>query len=211
MDIHPAAEDRLARLAQDQRAAATAPSGPSLCIAPAGSGKTTTLVARAAWLVATGVDPAGIRAITFNKRAAVELAERLDAALEPLGIALPLAPAVAQVTVLDAPTMVGRPGVADWPEPGGVGVYGHPVPGVGFKLAFDAGPRTVRAYCTHPVSAMANTSTIAAKDSRIDTGSRPRNTALTRMAISSVGIESTVSPSRISRLSMRPLLTNSPW
>jgi sarcosine oxidase len=59
--------------------------------------------------------------------------------LVPLGISLPLAPAVAQVTFLDAPTMVGRPGIADWPEPGGVGVYGHPVPGVGYKLAFDAG------------------------------------------------------------------------
>ena len=59
--------------------------------------------------------------------------------LEPLGLALPLAPAVAQVTFLQAPTMVGRPGVADWPQPGGVGVYGHPVPGLGYKLAFDAG------------------------------------------------------------------------
>jgi sarcosine oxidase len=59
--------------------------------------------------------------------------------LEPLGISLPLAPSVAQVTFLDAPLMVNRPGIADWPEPGGVGVYGHPVPGVGYKLAFDAG------------------------------------------------------------------------
>ena len=59
--------------------------------------------------------------------------------LEPLGIDLPLAPSVAQVTFLDAPSMVGRPGIADWPEPGAVGVYGHPVPGVGYKLAFDAG------------------------------------------------------------------------
>jgi sarcosine oxidase len=59
--------------------------------------------------------------------------------LEPLGISLPLAPSVAQVTFLDAPTMVERPGIADWPEPGGIGVYGHPVPGVGYKLAFDGG------------------------------------------------------------------------
>jgi len=84
--LHPAVADRLARLAPDQRTAATAPLGPALCIAPAGSGKTTTLVARAAWLVATGVDPERIRAITFNKRAATELAERVDAALEPLGV-----------------------------------------------------------------------------------------------------------------------------
>ncbi len=76
--------ERLARLAPDQRAAATAPPGPVLCIAPAGSGKTTTLVARVAWLVATGIDPATIAAITFNARAAEELRERLGPALEPL-------------------------------------------------------------------------------------------------------------------------------
>jgi superfamily I DNA/RNA helicase len=64
----------------------SAPPGPSLCIAPAGSGKTTTLVARAAWLIATGTPPDAIRAITFNKRAAVEMTERLDAAVAPLGV-----------------------------------------------------------------------------------------------------------------------------
>jgi DNA helicase-2/ATP-dependent DNA helicase PcrA len=79
--------ERLDRLAPDQRAAATAPPGPVLCVAPAGSGKTTTLVARIAWLVATGADPAGITAVTFNKRAADEMASRVDAALEPLGLA----------------------------------------------------------------------------------------------------------------------------
>jgi DNA helicase-2/ATP-dependent DNA helicase PcrA len=79
--------ERLDRLAPDQRAAATAPPGPVLCVAPAGSGKTTTLVARIAWLVATGADPAGITAVTFNKRAADEMGSRVDAALEPLGLA----------------------------------------------------------------------------------------------------------------------------
>lgn len=57
-----------------------------LCVAPAGSGKTTTLVARIAWLVATGARPAGIVAVTFNKRAADEMASRVDVALEPLGL-----------------------------------------------------------------------------------------------------------------------------
>ncbi len=79
-------QTRLARLAPDQRTAATAPPGPLLCVAPAGSGKTTTLVARIAWLVDTGVDPSTIAAITFNKRAAQELGERLDDALVPLGV-----------------------------------------------------------------------------------------------------------------------------
>jgi superfamily I DNA/RNA helicase len=76
---------RLARLADDQRAAATAPPGPVLCVAPAGSGKTTTLVARLAWRVSEGVDPSRICALTFNRRAAQELQERADAALAELG------------------------------------------------------------------------------------------------------------------------------
>ena len=82
---HPAVVARLERLASDQRAAATAPPGPVLCIAPAGSGKTTTLVARIAWLIDEGAAPGSICAVTFNKRAAEELRERVDAALEPLG------------------------------------------------------------------------------------------------------------------------------
>jgi DNA helicase-2/ATP-dependent DNA helicase PcrA len=86
VELHPSVVERLERLAPDQRAAATAQSGPILCVAPAGSGKTTTLVARAAWLIACGTPPDGIRAITFNKRAAEEMTERLDAALEPLGV-----------------------------------------------------------------------------------------------------------------------------
>lgn len=83
---HPDVMARLARLTADQRAAATAPPGPVLCVAPAGSGKTTTLVARIAWLIDGGAPPDAIAAITFNKRAAEELGERLDAAVAPLGV-----------------------------------------------------------------------------------------------------------------------------
>jgi superfamily I DNA/RNA helicase len=82
---HLSVADRLSQLAPDQRAAATAPDGPLLVVAPAGSGKTTTLVARVAWLVDGGVDPGSITVVAFNKRAAEELTERLDAALAPLG------------------------------------------------------------------------------------------------------------------------------
>ena len=64
-----------------------APCRPLLCVAPAGSGKTTTLVARICWLIDEGAEPATIAAITFNRRAAQELGSRLDAALEPLGLA----------------------------------------------------------------------------------------------------------------------------
>ncbi|MEA2673128.1 MAG: ATP-dependent helicase UvrD/PcrA, partial [Chloroflexota bacterium] len=81
----PAVAERLARLQVDQRRAATAPPGPVLCVAPAGSGKTTTLVARIAWLIDEGVAPESICAITFNKRAAEELRERVGVALAPLG------------------------------------------------------------------------------------------------------------------------------
>jgi ATP-dependent DNA helicase UvrD/PcrA len=84
-ELHPALQDRLDRLTPDQRAAATAPPGPILCVAPAGSGKTTTLVARVCWLVANGTPPDRMRAVTFNKRAAVELTERVDAAFGSLG------------------------------------------------------------------------------------------------------------------------------
>src|SRR5512142_1065288 len=85
MDLHPAVVERLAKLAPDQRAAATAPPGPVLCVAPAGSGKTTTLIARAAWRIATGTPPSRLCAVTFNRAAAEELRGRLWAALEPLG------------------------------------------------------------------------------------------------------------------------------
>src|SRR6187401_2361850 len=106
MELHPAVAQRLARLAPDQRAAATAPPGPTLCIAPAGSGKTTTLVARAAWLIATGTPPDTIRAITFNKRASIEMTERLDAAVAPLDVP----PGAVQVRTFHA---MGREILAD--------------------------------------------------------------------------------------------------
>src|SRR4051795_7616195 len=88
MELHSSVVARLDRLAPDQRAAATAPRGRILCVAPAGSGKTTTLVARVAWLISSGAaEPEAIVAITFNRRAAEELGERLSVALEPLDIA----------------------------------------------------------------------------------------------------------------------------
>jgi sarcosine oxidase len=58
--------------------------------------------------------------------------------LAMVGIELPLAPAIAQVTFLDAPQLVDRPGFVDWLRDDRVGVYGHPVPGIGYKVAFDA-------------------------------------------------------------------------
>ena len=54
----------------EQRAAATLPDGPALIIAPAGSGKTTTLIARLGVLLARGVPPERIAVATFNREAA---------------------------------------------------------------------------------------------------------------------------------------------
>ena len=82
--MHPSVAARLARLSPDQHAAATAPPGPILCVAPAGSGKTTTLVARVAWRIDGGARPETMCALTFNRRAADELRTRLDEALAPL-------------------------------------------------------------------------------------------------------------------------------
>lgn len=61
-----------------QRQAATHLSGPCLCIAGPGSGKTHTLTTRVAYLVDQGVDPGNIAVMTFTKKAANELQDRLQ-------------------------------------------------------------------------------------------------------------------------------------
>ena len=70
-------EGILGSLDPEQRAAALLPDGPAQVIAPAGSGKTTTLVARLGVLLARGVPPESIAVVTFNRDAALELAERI--------------------------------------------------------------------------------------------------------------------------------------
>ena len=59
-----------------QLAAATAPDGPSLVIAGAGSGKTRTLVYRLAYLIDRGIDPGSILLLTFTRKAAEEMVTR---------------------------------------------------------------------------------------------------------------------------------------
>jgi sarcosine oxidase len=64
----------------------------------------------------------------------------LGGLLAGVGVELPLAPAAAQVTFVALRSLDERPGIADWQiDEHGIGVYGHPVPGVGYKVAFDAG------------------------------------------------------------------------
>ena len=77
------ADALVASLDAEQRAAATLPDGPALIIAPAGSGKTTTLIARLGVLLARGVPPERIAVATFNRDAALELAARIESRLAP--------------------------------------------------------------------------------------------------------------------------------
>ncbi|SHN44609.1 UvrD-helicase domain-containing protein [Cryptosporangium aurantiacum] len=73
----------------EQRAAAGAADGPLLVVAGPGTGKTRTLTHRVAYLVAErGVAAESCLAITFTRRAAAELSERL-AALLPDGSGMP--------------------------------------------------------------------------------------------------------------------------
>lgn len=68
----------LSELNERQLAAVTAPDGPVLVIAGAGSGKTKVLVSRAAYLMAErGLSPHRILAVTFTNKAANEMKERL--------------------------------------------------------------------------------------------------------------------------------------
>ena len=87
MAIHappaPATDAILEALDPEQRAAATLPDGPAQIIAPAGSGKTTTMVARLAVLLSRGVAPDRICVVTFNRDAAADLAARVERRLAP--------------------------------------------------------------------------------------------------------------------------------
>ena len=67
------------QLNSEQRVAVRHPGGPLLILAGAGTGKTTTLCGRVAWLVANGVAPERILLLTFTRRAAREMLQRARA------------------------------------------------------------------------------------------------------------------------------------
>ncbi len=78
-------ETLLEGLNHEQKVAVTHTEGPLLIVAGAGTGKTSVIAKRIAWLIATGrAAPGEILALTFTEKAASELEERLDALL-PIG------------------------------------------------------------------------------------------------------------------------------
>lgn len=96
----------LGALDTEQRTAALLPEGPALVIAPAGSGKTTTLIARLGVLLVRGVPADQIAVVTFNREAAAELSRRIAARLAPLmagaeGIEVRTLHALARQVLLD--------------------------------------------------------------------------------------------------------------
>lgn len=66
----------LSILNEAQKEAVTAPAGPMLVIAGAGSGKTRTIVYRLAWLAGHGIDPHSMLLLTFTRKASQEMLHR---------------------------------------------------------------------------------------------------------------------------------------
>ncbi len=75
--VSPSLEALFAKLNPEQLAAVTCPRPYVLVASIPGSGKTLALVARAAWLIRRGLRPTQLVALTFSRKAADELQDRL--------------------------------------------------------------------------------------------------------------------------------------
>ncbi len=75
---NPSKIDYAKDLNEDQLKAVTAPDGPALVLAGAGSGKTRTLTYRVAYLIEQGVQPEAILLLTFTNKASKQMLERVE-------------------------------------------------------------------------------------------------------------------------------------
>jgi DNA helicase-2/ATP-dependent DNA helicase PcrA len=92
----------------EQRAVIEAPLEPALVVAGAGSGKTETMANRVLWLLANGhAAPSEVLGLTFTRKAAAELGERIGRRIDQLGAAglLPLAPGQSAPDPFEAATV----------------------------------------------------------------------------------------------------------
>lgn len=76
--VRPSGKDPLSTLNKEQYLSATLPSGRNLIIASAGTGKTSTIVGRMAYLLSCGIYPEEILLLTFTSKAAQEMRERIE-------------------------------------------------------------------------------------------------------------------------------------
>ncbi|PPI56326.1 ATP-dependent DNA helicase [Rathayibacter toxicus] len=92
----------------EQRAVIEAPLAPALVVAGAGSGKTETMAHRVLWLLANGLAaPSEVLGLTFTRKAAAELGERISRRIDQLSAAglLPSARGEPSPDPFEAPTI----------------------------------------------------------------------------------------------------------